>query len=127
MTASVQKIYERDPALLVWWATEIECVSAVGRLERLGELTARSAFQSLDRLDKIKEAWHEIEAIDAVRQTARRLLRVHALRAGDSLQLAAALVAAEGQPASLKVVSLDERLVDAARREGLSVPDLSKE
>jgi hypothetical protein len=55
-----------------------------------------------------------------------RLLRVHALRAGDALQLAAALVAAEGQPGSLEIVTLDERLALAASREGLRVVALGR-
>jgi hypothetical protein len=43
------------------------------------------------------------------------------LRAADSLQLAAALVAAEHQPHALEFVSLDERLNEAASREGFPV------
>lgn len=39
----------------------------------------------------------------------------------DALQLAAAIVAAEHEPASLPFVSLDERLNDAAAREGFQV------
>jgi hypothetical protein len=46
---------------------------------------------------------------------------VHPLRAADSLQLAAALVAAERDPASLTFVSLDERLSEAATREGFPI------
>jgi hypothetical protein len=46
---------------------------------------------------------------------------VHALRAADSLQLAAALVAAEHDPRSLRFVALDHRLAEAARREGFEV------
>ncbi len=53
-----------------------------------------------------------------MRDTARRLLRVHSLRAADALQLAAAIVAAHGEPASLGFVSLDERLCESAQREG---------
>jgi hypothetical protein len=53
--------------------------------------------------------------------TAQRLLRVHPLRAADSLQLAAAIVAAEGDPATLEFVGLDDRLNDAAAREGFRV------
>ena len=41
--------------------------------------------------------------------------------AADSLQLAAALVAAEHQPQALEFVSLDERLNEAASREGFPV------
>ena len=48
-----------------------------------------------------------------------RFLRVHALRAGDALLLAAAFVAAERRPGALEVVMLDDRLADAARKEGV--------
>jgi predicted nucleic acid-binding protein len=81
--------------------------------------TAVSA--ALGRLDSLAEAWHEVQPVAAVRGTARRLLRVHPLRAADALQLAAAVVAGEGLPASLPLVTLDERLAAAARREGFIV------
>jgi len=48
------------------------------------------------------------------------------LRTADALQLAAATVGSEGQPASLDVVSLDERLTDAARREGFVVLEITE-
>ena len=49
------------------------------------------------------------------------MLRVHALRAADALQLAAALLASDEEPAGLDIVTLDSRLADAARREGFRV------
>lgn len=51
----------------------------------------------------------------------KRLLRVHPLRAADSLHLAAAIAAAELEPSSLESVSLDARLNDAAAREGFRI------
>jgi predicted nucleic acid-binding protein len=57
-------------------------------------------------------------ASDPVREAAIRFLRVHALRAADALQLAAAFIAAERRPPSLTVVTLDDRLAAAARKEG---------
>jgi hypothetical protein len=50
-----------------------------------------------------------------------RLLRVHPLRTSDALQLAAAIVAAEDHPATMPLVTLDERLAQAADREGFPV------
>jgi predicted nucleic acid-binding protein len=50
---------------------------------------------------------------------------VHPLRAADALQLAAAFVAAERRPSSLQVVTLDERLADAMRKEGFAVVDIA--
>ncbi len=120
-TDSVQAIAGEDPAMCVWWGTEIECVSAVARLEREDALADKAMIAALERLDLLVEAWNEVQPVAAVRGTARRLLRVHQLRAADALQLAAAVVAAEGVPASLDLVTLDERLAAAARREGFVV------
>lgn len=109
--------------MLAWWATGVECASAIARLEREGGLTSEATRQALERLDALAAGWHEIQPVESVRRMARRLLRVHALRAADSLQLAAALVASEGHPGSLRFVSLDGRVIDAARREGLPVAE----
>jgi predicted nucleic acid-binding protein len=56
-----------------------------------------------------------------VRSVAERMLRVHALRAADALQLAAATIAAERDPPTLELVSLDERLNAAAAKEGFRI------
>jgi hypothetical protein len=50
-----------------------------------------------------------------------RLLRVHPLRAGGALQLAAAIIAADFQPNALEFVTLDARQADAAEREGFRI------
>lgn len=110
-----------DPKIVVWWSTEVECVSALFRLRRMGELDLSDTTDSLNRLDELKTHWHEVAPVETVRTTARRLLAIHPLRAGDAQQLAAALVAAEGDPASMTMVTLDDRLADAARLEGLVV------
>lgn len=107
--------------MCVWWATEIECASALSRLEREGALTESAITTALERLDGLGESWNEVQPTAALRGIARRLLRVHPLRGADSLQLAAAVIASEGVPASLTIVTLDERLAGAARREGFTV------
>jgi hypothetical protein len=125
-TDSMRAIAEEDPVMCVWWATEVECASALARLEREGALTDTATTGALERLDLLAESWNELQPVVAVRSTARRLLRVHALRAADALQLAAAVVAAEGRPASLGIVTLDERLAAAARREGFTVETIDR-
>jgi uncharacterized protein len=112
---------ERDPTMLVWWGTPVECTSAIARRERDGALSLPVASSALERLRSLAGAWHEVLPSDAVRSTAQRLLRVHPLRAADSLQLAAAVVAAERDTASLAFVCLDDRLNEAATREGFPV------
>lgn len=47
-----------------------------------------------------------------------RFLRVHAVRAADALQLAAAFTAVERRPPSLELATLDDRLAAAARKDG---------
>lgn len=111
-------LLETDAALLVWWGTPVECVSALARLERADALSAADTAEALERLRALAAAWHEVLPSEPVRRTALRLLRVHPLRAADSLQLAAAVVAAEHEPATLEFVTLDERLAEAAGREG---------
>ncbi len=110
-----------DQTIVAWWGTEVECTSAIARLERDGLLEATDAEAALAGLAQLARGWVEIEPSDIVRETARRLLRVHTLRAADALQLAAAHVASSGRPASLEFVTLDERLAAAARREGFVV------
>lgn len=120
-TPRMQAVAAADAAMLVWWASYVECASAIARLERDGALDEDSANVALARLRQISAGWHEVEASVPVRDTAVRFLRVHPLRAADALQLAAAVVAADHQPASLEIVTLDERLVSAARKEGFTV------
>ena len=74
-----------------------------------------------NKLRGLAAAWQEIAPCEAVRASAQRLLRVHLLRLADSLQVTAALVAAEHEPATLEFVSLDARLNEAAAREGFPV------
>jgi predicted nucleic acid-binding protein len=124
-TAAVQGALEDDATMLVWWATELECVSAIARLERQGDLASEGTGVALQRLEALAGGWHEVQPVESVRRAAKRALRVHSLRTADALQLAAATVGSEGQPATLDVVSLDDRLIDAARREGFAVLDLT--
>ena len=124
-TKTLQRLATADPAMLVWWATSVECASAIARLERDGALESRSANEAFDRLNRLADGWHEVDASDAVRDAALRFLRVHPLRAADALQLAAAFVAAERRPSALHVVTLDERLAAAGRKEGFAVIDES--
>ena len=120
-SVAVMEAYELDPEMVAWWATEAECVSALVRLEREGSLPAASMTESLGRLGALARAWREVQPVTVVRETAIRLLRVHPLRTADALQLGAAIVAAEGHPASLAMVTLDERLAQAAEREGFVI------
>jgi predicted nucleic acid-binding protein len=122
-TRRLQALAAKDSAMLVWWGSAVECISALARLERDGALNARAIALALQRLRRLSAGWHEVDPSDEIRETAARFLRVHPLRAADALQLAAAFAAAERRPASLEIVTLDDRLANAARKEGFAVLD----
>jgi len=123
-TKAVQAVAAKDPVMLVWWATEVECASALTRLEREGALDEPAMTQAMARLAQLASGWHEVDPSDSLREAAVRFLRVHPLRAADALQLAAAYIAAERRPSSLQVVTLDDRLAIAARKEGFTMVGL---
>ena len=123
-TRYLQALAVKDPDILVWWGTEVECASAIARLERDGDLDEATVVRAFERLKQVAGGWHEVDPTDAVREAAVRFVRVHPLRAADSLQLAAAFVAAERRPASLELITLDDRLAGAARKEGFAVVDV---
>ena len=114
-------VLESDSVMAAWWASPVEVASAVARREREGLLSPADATTALQRLRQLERSWHQVTPTDAVRGVAQRLLRVHPLRAADSLQLAAALAIAGDDPNELGFVCLDQRLVEAARKEGLDV------
>ena len=124
-TPRLQALAVKDSGMLVWWGSEVECASALARLERDGALDAPTTTLAFKRLVQLAAAWHEVDPSDAVRETAVRFLRVHPLRAADALQLAAAFLASERRPATLELVTLDERLAGAARKEGFPLVDVA--
>jgi predicted nucleic acid-binding protein len=123
-TRTLLALVEKDPTMIAWWATEVECASAIARLERDAALDGAAVTQAFDRLKHLARSWHEVDPSDTIREAAVRFLRVHPLRSADALQLAAAFIAAERRPASLEVVTLDERLAGAARKEGFVLIDV---
>ncbi len=120
-TSAAMAEVERDGEIIVWWATRVECVSAIARMEREARLDGPGSAKAIQRLDELVHAWQEVQPVDRIRQTANRLLRVHGLRAADAFQLGAAISASEDRPASLPLVTLDDRLAQAAEREGFEV------
>jgi predicted nucleic acid-binding protein len=121
-TRDMERLLAEDPAMVTWWGTPVECLSAIMRMVRDGSLTADAARDAEIRLLALRNGWDEVLPGEACRRTAERMLRVHSLRAADALQLAAALIASDHDPARLGMVCLDERLNEAGRREGFPSP-----
>ena len=109
-----------DPRPAIWWATPVECQSALFRRHRERPLPGGSIDDALGRLTALIDDAYVITPTLALRERAGRLLRSHVLRAGDALQLAAALAWTEDTPAGEPFVCLDDRLRAAATREGFA-------
>ena len=120
-TQDMESILQEDPAMVTWWGTPLECLSALMRLVREGRLAAKDAGDAERRLQHLRDGWDEILPSEACRRMAERMLRVHALRVADALQLAAALVASDHDPSRLELVCLDQRLNEIGRKEGFTL------
>ena len=120
-TPEVRRLAENDPSLVVWWATRTECISALARRRRDGQLGGQAEPRARRVLAALAATWSEVLPSEPLRLRSERLLAVHALRAADAFQLAAALLWSRGETATHAVVSFDERLREAARREGFGV------
>ena len=123
-TQQLRQVLEADRGVTVWWGTPVECASALARRWREGTLDRRAYEKAGECLESMGADWIVVAASEEVRRLAWRSVRVHQLRAGDELQLAAAMLWADGRPRGREFASLDSHLADAARLEGFTVvPD----
>ena len=120
-SATIAALVASERQLTLWWASPVECRSALYRQRREDAISAHLLNEALTRLKAIVEDADFVAPTSALRERAGRLVAAHPLRAGDALQLAAALVWCNEAPEGDAFVCLDERLRDAARREGFAV------
>jgi len=118
---AIVALLRSDPEIVLWWASPAECQSALYRQHRERTLPLAALNEALRRLSGLLEAADFVTPTSRVRDRAGRLLAAHTLQAGEALQLAAALVWCDEAPRGDTFVCLDERLGEAARREGFSV------
>ena len=120
-TPEVESWRAVDPGITTWMMTRVEVVSAVARRKREWPQLAALWDSAIRDVNEVALRWIEIWDVEATRLHAERIIMDHPLRAADALQLGAALVAADGDPQSLELVTLDRRLAEAAQREGFPV------
>jgi predicted nucleic acid-binding protein len=120
-SAEVGAWLKQDNTVVLWTLTAVEVTSALCRLVRTGELSEQQSQKAEELLDDIVSRADQVIDVELVKASARRLLRVHPLRAADALQLGAALAWAIASPSGKSFCTLDDRLASAARREGFSV------
>lgn len=120
-SALVTDVLIGDEDMVVWWGTRIECISALRRQVREGNLTPLDERNARYVLHTLTQSWIEMQPSEALRGTAERLVAVHPLRAADALQLGAAIVWCRGVAAGQGFVTFDRRLREAGYREGFTV------
>lgn len=119
---SARELAADGSGLVGWYLTVVEVVSAVERRVVEERIPPDQRVALLGRVDRLFDKMQLVTEGLAVVSRARSVLAMHRLKAADALQLAAALVVAEGDPRAFEFVSFDRRLVEAASREGFRVP-----
>jgi predicted nucleic acid-binding protein len=120
-SSGMSALLRSDRAPAIWWACPVECQSALHRRRREKVLSPAALAEALRRLARFVEDVDVVAPTDRLRERAGRTLAAHSLRAADALQLAAALVWSDDAAAGEALVSLDDDLREAARREGFAV------
>ena len=120
-TEQRERLQRQDSGIVTWWGSLVECASALSRLQREGNLDSQGLTLGVGKLRRSAANWLQIRPSERVRQRALRLLRLHPLGAAHALQLAAALAACDDDPTTLALVCSDQRLSDAALKEGFLV------
>lgn len=117
--AVARLIQESTPAISR--LSEAEIASALARRRRAGDLSLKAYDAALAMLRADLARLHVMELAPLVVAGVHALFARHPLRAGDALQLAAALALRDGLGTELDFVCFDERLKEAARAEGMHV------
>lgn len=120
-SAKVADLYVQSPNVVCWWGTRLEIISGLSRLNREQLLTEQELICAKERVEKLMASAQIVEPRDQVLNRAERILTIHALKAADALQLAAALCAIADQTNGSEFVSFDKNLRQAAQREGFKL------
>ena len=107
--------------IAVWWATPVEIVSGLTRLERMNEIGHDRFLASMQRAKDLADIWDSVAPSKAIAVQACSLLEIYPLRAADALQLAAAMEYFENSQRGCVFITADQRLADAGRGSGFSV------
>jgi len=120
-TKSLRALMQSEGPHAGWLLSATEILSAVARRHREGDIDEDGLFSARKRRDSLLSSMYIVSDVGEALRRAERLLLVHPLRAADSLQLGAALIAVADNPEGNLFVTLDDRLGAAARREGFSL------
>jgi len=117
----LKALFNDDSGVVLWWGSRVELASGLCRLRRESLIDDAALSSLLKAVEQIADDADEVEPTEQLRLASMRILRVHNLRAADSLQLAAALAWADHDPSGVGFVCLDKRLREAAEKEGFDL------
>jgi hypothetical protein len=107
--------------IAIWWATPVEIMSGLTRLERMNEIGRDQFLAGKQRAQSLAKIWDSVSPSSTILAQAHSLLELYPLRAADALQLAAAMEYFEYSPKSNVFITADQRLAYPAARCGFSV------
>lgn len=116
----VRRTLAERPTVLASDLTLVECDRVLHRAAALGELTEAEAADRRAHLAAAAGHWHVLRIGPEVVERARQPLSGGPIRTLDAIHLASVLVA-RSAVAGLELLSLDDRIRDAAKKIGLKV------
>lgn len=119
-TTKARLLYERY-GIVAWWATQVEMMSGLTRLERMGQITHDRFLLGKQIAMEIVRGWIPVGSNKRIAVDACSLLELYPLRAADALQLAAALESCEGKTKGKVFLTFDKRLREAAELAGFTL------
>ena len=121
VSTTVVQVLKSDPEAVIWWASRAECASAILRRAREGKLGEKEVETALERLDQLTADSVVIQPDNSVMDLAIILIKRHPLAAADAMQLASGLAWCRERPHGRGFACLDNRLREAACKEGFTV------
>lgn len=119
-TAKVRRLLSSDVPVTSRLSA-VEIASALARRAREGAFSDAARDRAIAAYDADLASMVVVELTAVIAARAQALVRQHALRAGDAIQLASCLYIQEQLGAEISFVAFDDRLANAARLEGVRI------
>ncbi len=122
---AVRGLVDEEPFVFASDLAYVEMHAAVARRTREAAMDRSTANEALAGF---RREWPELARVAVSRDILARaadLVALHPLRSLDAVHLASALLVATGAPEPLRFGSADERLLAAARAEGLTALEMA--
>ena len=120
----VDRVLARDPILATSKVAYAEVHAGLARKLREKALTTAAYRKTSRAFDGDWRAYVRVDLVDALLLSVRDLVRRHPLRGFDAIHLASALRLQEQLGEEVRIIACDDRLLTAAREEGLQTLDV---